>query len=58
MPTASASVEEIGLLMGGAHGMTAAEPPQEAWPMSLKIEPRRSISWQMLYPHAAPGGGC
>jgi general nucleoside transport system ATP-binding protein len=24
MPTASASVEEIGLLMGGAHGMTAA----------------------------------
>ncbi len=25
MPTASASIEEIGLLMGGAHGMTAAE---------------------------------
>ena len=25
MPTASASVEEIGLLMGGAHGMSAAE---------------------------------
>ena len=30
LPTASASVEEIGLLMGGAHGMTEAEPHPEA----------------------------
>jgi hypothetical protein len=29
MATASASVEEIGLLMGGAHGMTAADTNAE-----------------------------
>ena len=58
LATASASVEEIGLLMGGA-ARHAASPSTatEASPMSLRIEPRRSVSWQMLYAHAAAGGG-
>ena len=49
LPTATASVEEIGLLMGGAarHGRARARH-RRARPCR-KIEPRRGISWQMLY---------
>ena len=39
--------------MGGLHGMGERRAGARGGgsPMSLKIEPRRSISWQMLYAH-------
>lgn len=45
MPTASASIEEIKLLMGGAHGMhRRRDACAGASPMSLKIEPQ-AAAW-------------
>ena len=42
-----ASIEEIGLLMGGVHGQT--EAPQEKPAMRLRLEPRKAPSLLALY---------
>ena len=47
LPTGTASVEEIGLLMGGAHGMGEPEPGTGGPCRLDRAAP--GVSWQMLY---------